>query len=473
MIFALLLLFAVTANVASAQIFQTLLSFNGTTGGFPEYTTLVQGTDGHLYGTTWGGGKGFGNVFKITGTGTATNIYNFCPQTGCPDGSFPYGGVVQSLDGNLYGTTSAGGTGNVGTVFKITPGGTLTTLYSFCAEAGCPDGSGPVAGLIQATDGNFYGTTLIGGAANSGTVFKITPAGTLTTLYSFCALSGCADGLRPYGPLVQASDGNFYGTTIEGGSFGTVFKLTPGGILTTLHTFNGSDGTSPRGSLIQSGNGSFYGTTGSGGPAGAGTVYKITPKGDLTTLYFFCSLSHCDDGEFPVTGLVQATNGFLYGTTQQGGGGSANGGLDGSGTIFEIDLKDTLTTLYSFCLQTGCLDGMYPSSPIVQATNGVLYGTTIYGGRIDYGTVFELAVGLAPFVEAEPGSRQIGGAVSILGTKLTGATSVSFNGTAATFRVVSETEIKTTVPAGATTGKIQVVTPSGVLSSNVAFRVSH
>jgi uncharacterized repeat protein (TIGR03803 family) len=470
--FAIWFLLAASGPFASAQIFQTLLTFNGIDGAEAQYTTLVQGTDGHLYGTTWEGGKGFGNVFKITGSGTATSIYDFCPQTNCPDGSFPYAGVVQAVDGNFYGTTAAGGAANLGTVFKVTPGGALTTLYSFCVQAECLDGSGPVAGLIQATDGNFYGTTLTGGPANSGTVFKITPAGTLTTLYSFCALSGCTDGIRPYGTLVQGSDHNFYGTTIEGGtsSSGTVFKIAPSGTLTTLHSFNFLDGESPRGNLIQSRTSNFfYGTTSGGGNSDVGTVFKISPEGNLTTVYSFCSLRLCADGEIPVAGLVQASNGSFYGTTQQGGGGG--GGINGAGTIFVIDSQDALTTLYSFCLQTGCLDGIFPSSPLTQDTNGTLYGTTLYLGSRDAGTIFSLDVGLSPFVEAQPGSGRVGAAVTILGTKLAGASSVSFNGTAATFLVVSGNEIKTTVPPGATTGKIQVTTPARTFSSNAAFRV--
>jgi len=189
------------------------------------------------------------------------------------DGAWPYAGLVQASDGNFYGTTTGGGANGAGTVFKVTPAGRLTTLYNFCYQGyPCSDGGDPYAGLIQATDGNFYGTTLGGGASGDGTVFKITPSGTLTTLYNF----GGADGAVPYGGLIQATDGNFYGTTSGGGASGdgSVFKITPSGTLTTLHSFADSDGASPDG-LVQATDGNFYGTTYGGGAYGDGTVFRL------------------------------------------------------------------------------------------------------------------------------------------------------------------------------------------------------
>jgi uncharacterized repeat protein (TIGR03803 family) len=318
--------------------------------------------------------------------------------------------------------TFTGQRGNYGTIFKITPSGTLTTLYSFCSQGGCADGEFPDAGLVQAINGDFYGTTVQGGAnpssyaGGSGTVFKMTPSGILTTLYSFCSQSGCADGEFP-NPLIQAT------------------------------------------------NGELYGTTGHGGAYGAGTVFKITPSGTLTTLYSFCSQSGCP--EFPTAGLVQATDGDFYGTTY-------GGGVNNSGTIFKITPSGMLTTLYSFCSQSGCPDGANPYGGLVQSTNGNFYGTTGYGGAYgNYGTIFSLSVGLGPFVETRPTSGKVGAVVEILGTNLTGASSVTFNGTPADFVVSSdsETEITATVPVGASSGKVQVATPSGTLSSNVPYRV--
>jgi uncharacterized repeat protein (TIGR03803 family) len=327
-----------------------------------------------------------------------------------------------------------GGASNDGTVFKITPTGTLTTLYSFCSKSVCTDGNGPFAGLAQATNGELYGTTVWGGAntnpdfpGGGGTVFKITPSGTLTTLYRFCSQSGCTDGARPAAGLVQATSGELYGTTVAGGA-----------------------NTNP----------DF--------PSGGGTVFKITPSGTLTTLYRFCSQSGCTDGALPQAALVQASDGYLYGTTSQEG---ANGNY---GTVFKITPSGALTTLYSFCSQSGCTDGSMDGNTaagLVQATNGDLYGTTELDGANGDGTVFRLSVGLGPFVETLPTSGKVGAAVKILGTNLTGATSVSFDGTAAVFTVASASEITTTVPNGAATGTVQVVTPSGTLSSNVPFRV--
>ena len=491
--YAVLVLCATTAVALPAQTFTTLFSFDNTHGATPE-GSLVQATNGYLYGTTFGGGTfNYGTVFKITPSGTLTTLYGFA---GYPtDGAYPVAGLVQATNGDFYGTTwqggpNAGGNGDgAGTIFKITPSGTLTTLYSFCSQSGCTDGEFPGAGLVQATNGALYGTTGLGGAnGEGGTVFRITR--TLTTLYSFCSQSGCTDGNGPeWAGLVQATNGDLYGTTAAGGAnggtygsgAGTVFKITPSGTLATLYSFCSqsgcTDGEWPNAGLIQATNGDFYGTTWQGGANGgawgdgAGTVFKITPSGKLTTLYSFCSQSGCTDGENPYYGaLVQATNGDLYGTTWQGG---ASGGAwgNGAGTVFKITPSGKLTTLYSFCSQSGCTDGENPFAGLVQDTNGKFYGTTNRGGGNGAGTVFSLSVGLGPFVETRPTSGLVGKAVKILGTSLTGATSVSFNGTAATFTVVSATEITTTVPNGATTGKVQVVTPSARLSSNVSFRV--
>ena len=238
--------------------------------------------------------------------------------------------------------------------------------------------------------------------------------------------------------------------------------------VTTLASFNGTDGAGPSAALIQATDGNLYGTAYVGGANYYGTVFKITPSGTLTTLYSFCSQSGCTDGAYPSGALVQSTNGDFYGTTQNGGASDYCGA--GCGTIFKITPSGTLTTLYSFCSQSGCTDGENPQAGLVQATDGSFYGTTGGGGAYNFGTVFSLSVGLGPFVETLPTFGKVGAAVKILGTNLTGATSVSFNGTAAVFEVVSSSEITTTVPTGATTGTVQVVTPNGTLSSNVPFR---
>jgi uncharacterized repeat protein (TIGR03803 family) len=337
--YAVCLLSAATAIALPAQTVTTLHSFDGTDGAFPS-AALVQATDGNLYGTASSGGGndsacnfyGCGTIFKITPSGTLTTLYSFCSQSGCTDGDYPFAGLVQARNGNFYGTTVQGGDFNwcyfgCGTVFTFTPSGALTTLYTFCSQIGCTDGATPLSALAQASDGNLYGTTTGGGLSSSGggTIFKITPSGTLTTLYSFCSQSGCTDGSYPQGSLVQAKDGDFYGTTYYGGanSGGTVFKITPSGTLTTLYSFCSlsgcRDGANPFAGLVQGSDGNLYGTTQVSGTIQAGTVFKITPGGRLTTLYVFCSQVHCTDGKYLEAGLVQATDGNLYGTTYLGG----------------------------------------------------------------------------------------------------------------------------------------------------------
>ena len=269
---------------------------------------------------------------------------------------------------------------NWGSIFKITPAGKLTTIYSFCPSGfPCPDGSSPASTLVEASDGNFYGTTRDGGAAGWGTVFKVTPGGQLTTLYTFCLQSGCPDGATPWAGLALGTDGNFYGATYYGGN-----RTVSSCILD-----------------------------------GCGTLFQITPSGTFTSLYTFCSNQACPEGAEPFGGLLQATDGNFYGTTSLGG----------------LEVYDCNNAIQ------GC------------------------------GTVFRLSMGLGPFLRANPAFSKVGRLVGILGNNLTGATSVTFNGVSAAFRVVSSTLIKATVPTGATTGTIDVTTPSGTLKSNVAFQV--
>jgi uncharacterized repeat protein (TIGR03803 family) len=406
--FGVLLFCAATAVASSQEVsFTTLYSFCSQTNcadGSTPYAGMVQANDGSFLGTTYiGGTNNGGTVFRINVKGRLTTLYSFCSQTSCTDGSNPYAGLLRS-HGNFYGTAETGGTAGEGTVFKITPSGTLTVLHSFDGS----DGFTPVAGLVQAADGNFYGSTAGGesGPNVSGTVFKITSKGKLTTLYSFCSRTNCTDGANPWGVLVQAKDGNFYGTTAAGGSHicktrgqqkigcGTVFKITPKGKLTTLYNFcsqGGSectDGTEPLAGLVEASDGSFYGTTSGGGANADGTVFSITAKGKLATLHSFDGA----DGATPYAGLVLANDGDLYGTTRLGG-------VNNGGAIFKITLAGTLTTLYSFCSQTNCTDGSFPQAALVQATNGSFYGTTTAGGSADSGTVFSLSVGSGFFVE--------------------------------------------------------------------------
>lgn len=460
---------------SSAQTFDTLLSFDNSDGTEPQLPP-VQGVDGNLYGVTFAGGlNGGGTVYKITPEGVFSTLYNFCSQPNCTDGDLPFDGVLAGSDGNLYGTTLEGGVNRSGTVFRLTLQGVLTPIYSFCSQANCADGASP-NGILQATDGNFYGTTMTGAASGRGTIFKLTPQGAFTLLYIF---SGSYDINESFSSLIQGTDGNFYGTTDLGGfsnfpdcrfyGCGTVFKITPKGNFTTLYNFCSRkdcvDGATPYW-LIQAADGSFYGVTGAGGAHKAigGTIFRLTSRGELTTVYSFCAQSDCADGSEPISLAQAARGGNFYGVTFHGG--STKKCQRGCGTVFEITSTGTLTSLHSFDL-TG---GTEPYG-LTQATSGEFYGVTLSGGTGGYGTIFSLSTGLASFVETLPAAGKAGANVTILGTDLVGTTSVSFHGTPATFTVVSTSEITTSVPDGASTGAVEVTTPSGTLSSNVVFRV--
>ena len=466
-----------TIQSAHSQTLTTLHSFDLTDGAYP-YAGLVQATNGDLYGTTnQGGANNQGTVFKITPSGTLTRLHSFCSQTNCADGVNPEAVLMQATNGDLYGTTVIGGPNGppngAGTVFKITLGGTLTTLYPFCSQTNCTDGANSYGDLIQGINGDLYGTTEGGGANSAGSVFKITLSGTLTTIHSFCSVIDCSDGGYPQAGLVQGNNGTLYGTADGGGTtgYGTVFKITPDGTLETLYTFcsqtNCTDGAFPSG-LIQATNGKLYGTLSRGGASNSGMVFWITPAGLPDTFYSFCSQTNCADGDSPYAGLIQATDGNFYGTTYSGGANEA-------GTVFKVTPSGMLTTVYSFCSKRNshgyCTDGAYTYAGLIQDTNGDLYGTTEYGGANDYGTVFRLSVGLGSFVETQTTSGKVGAAVKILGSDLTGSSSVTFNGTKAVFTLKSKSEIEATVPKGATTGTVEVVTPGSTLKSNVVYTV--
>ena len=418
----------ITPVMSSAPTFISRYSFcsqaNCTDGLNPN--SLVQAADGNLYGTTERGNtaqcySGCGTVFQITPNGELANTYTFCSEgyPSCPDGTQPAAGLIQSVDGDLYGATGGGGANDSGTVFRLATNEKLTTLFSFCGQKinnNCLDGAYPYAGLIRGIDGNFYGTTVEGGDDGDGTIFKTTPGGNFTTLHSF-------DGdelVEPMDSLTQGPDGSFYGTTRNGGGSaryctdpggcGIVFRITPSGAFTTLYHFCSqpgcADGDYTWAGLVLGADGNFYGATGAGGlnkspcDSGCGTVFRITPGGDLTTIYSFCPQSTCSDGIFPIGSLIQGTDGNFYGTTYAGG----NVGLcaqyvnPGCGTIFQITPHGSLTMLHAF----DGTDGVGLFAGLVQDTNGIFYGTTEGGGANDAGTVFSLSVGLGPFVETNP-----------------------------------------------------------------------
>ena len=467
-------MFAGVVVPAQAQTFTSLYSFQGTVSNYGAYPLgMVQATNGYLYGITAAGGdnQDEGTVFKISTSGKESIVCSFDDGGSC--------GVVQAGPENLTLGTSGSfyAFDNNGRFYKITTSGKLTVLSTTSGS------NVPKAPLIQASNGNFYGTNYGGIYGNCfgtcGSVFKITPSGKLTTLYSFCAVvqnNACADGDEPSFALTQGSDGNLYGTTSSGGNdgvndgYGTIFKITLTGTLTTLYNFPGF--TPPSSALVEGADGNFYGTTytgGSGKYSPGGTFFTVTPSGAVTTLYNFCSLENCADGDQPQN-IYLATDGNFYGIT-------SFGGANGLGTIFQMTPGGTLTTLHSFDGTDG--SATQCCGTLMQDTNGTLYGTLQSGGEswpgcspVCVGTIFSLDMGLGPFVKTLPTSGKVKAAVKILGTALTGATSVTFNGTAATFKVASSSEITTTVPEGATTGVVKVVTAGGTtLTSNTVFQV--
>jgi uncharacterized repeat protein (TIGR03803 family) len=428
-------------RISPSGTLTTIYSFcsqaNCADGGNPA-GPLVLGVDGNFYGITEVGGTGAGcyaanacgTVFKITPGGTLTTIYNWCSQPNCADGEYSLtpesGAFVQAADGIFYGTNDTGGASSAGTAFKLTPTGSLTTLYTFCSQTNCADGSDPEGGLTRAADGDFYGVTQEGGGASgAGTVFKLTPGGALTTLYDFCSQTNCTDGALPSGPLIQATDGNFYGTTEYGGA-------------------NVNSAACAR----------FDGY--------CGTVFKITPRGALMTIYSFCSLANCADGFSPANSVVEATDGNLYGPTA----GTYQYGI----TLFRLTPKGKLTTLYTFNTQFQTPEALF------QATNGTFYGVTLEGGTseactLPCGIAFSLDTGLRPFVQTVPTFGHVADLATILGNGLSDATDVRFNGKRADFEVISDTEILAAVPDGATTGFVTVTWSGTRLKSNVEFQV--
>jgi uncharacterized repeat protein (TIGR03803 family) len=379
---AVLMMVEATIQPARAQTFTVLYTFTNTANGEQPDSNLISDAAGNLYGTTQYGGTsgGFGTVFKLDPSNDETVLLSFA---GTPDAEDPYSGLFRDKAGNFYGTTLYGGIrGGFGTIFKLNSAGKETILHSF---AGTPDGEDPRSTLVRDTERNLYGTTQYGGTQGGyGTVFRLSPKGKLTLLHSF---AGTPDGEDPYGGLVRDKAGNLYGTTLYGGTnggFGTVFKLGVKGKLTLLHSFAETpDGASPLAGLIQDAAGNLYGTTQYGGTNGGfGTVFKLNSKGKLILLHSFAGMP---DGQNPYARLVRDAAGNLYGTTYYGG-------TSGYGSVFEINTKGKLTILHSF---TPSPDGSHPIAGLIRDKAGNLYGTTSDGGDLNCGfsgcgTVFKI-----------------------------------------------------------------------------------
>jgi uncharacterized repeat protein (TIGR03803 family) len=395
----------------------TLHSFSSTGGGGWPPNGLMSASNGVLYSTTQFGrsnsSSGPGTAFGLTTNGFLTTLVSFAVT----NGSLPQAALAQGSDGNLYGTTKYGGTNLVGNVFQLTPDGGLTNLYSF--EGGA-DGIYPVAPLLPATDGDLYGTTPTGGDSGSGNVFTITPAGAFTNLYSF---TGGLDGDGPTGALVQGADGNFYGLTPYGGASGkgNAFRITPGGVLATLYSFTGgTDGYSPAGALIRGADGNLYGVTTHSVLSGIelfGTVFRLTPSGALTTVHGFGDLI-LNDGLNPYAGLIQSVDGNLYGTTYTDHHG-------GNGTVFRMAPDgSSFATLVYF---DGFDGGAHPATALVEGADGSLFGTTTSGGTGGRGTVFRLSFTGPPQITGQPASHTVvGGVDALFSVAVSGARSFTY-----------------------------------------------
>jgi uncharacterized repeat protein (TIGR03803 family) len=468
------LLFATTIS-ANAQTLTTFANLTTTSGQYP-LTPLVQGFDGNLYGTTTNAANGFGSFIQVTPSGAVTPLYSFCPNYNdnypCADGAYPQGSVALGTDGNFYGVTTEGyysSTGN-GTIYKVTPSGAFTKLHTFCALTDCADGANPTLGLTLSRSGDFYGLSNAPNDSSAfyGQVFTISSSGTFHNLLTVCPNTLCPTNAGPIGSLLLTSGGALMspGPGVGyGNGPGAIYSMSPSGVPRLLYQFCDDStchdgGGYNRTPLAQSPSGQIYGTFTQGGVGascaqngGCGTAFRVTSAGVFTKLHDFCSQTACADG-FNPNALILASDGNLYGTTGEGG-------KHGYGTLFRITSTGHFSVVHSFTQA----DGSAPTAiPLLQGTDGNLYGATVTA-------IYRVSLGLPPFVKTVQNAVTVGGNVIILGNNLTGTTSVTFNGTSASFTVVSDTEITATVPSGATTGTIKVVTPSATLSSNVAFEV--
>lgn len=447
------LIVTLLVHVSQGQSPVVLHSFSANGISQRPQAAVTEGTDSLLYGTSVSSAAG--SVFKLSTSGIGSELYAFGFTT---KGSGP-SRLTLASDGTFYGTTPVGGSANLGVLFRINSNGDLTILHEF---AGAGDGESPRSAPVEASDGNLYGTTFGDGSNVVSTVYKYTRSGVYSIIYRFDGTSGQG---AP-GPLVQGFDGKLYGVAVIGGTSGcgAVFSIRIPAVVVRSYSFHCRTGGANPLSLIQASDGSFYGVTNFGGRAdaasssGFGTIFKFAPQNGLTILYRFQGNK---DGAYPEGAAIQATDGNLYGTTLRGG-------TDDIGTIFRITTDGNYKQLYSFQE----LVGKYPEAPLMQHTNGVIYGTANQGGAHGTGDVFSLDLGLGPFITFVRPSGAVGHIIHILGQGLTGATSVTFNGvTAASFKVERDTYMTATVPNGATTGPVVVVTPSGTLTSNVNFRV--
>ena len=419
--FLLLAVLALAGSAAlQAQTYTDIHDFNESDGCCANYPSmLAQGRDGNIYGaTTSGGAHLYGNIFKMTPAGVLTSIFSFDGT----HGNGPQGGITLGTDGNFYGTTYQGGGGHAGTVFKITPAGVFAELYDFQNAA---DGAYPKAPPVQAQDGSLYGTTSNGTIA---TLYKITTAGVFTVVANLATQS--------YSPLLLGTDGNLYGTTLYGGTYnaGTIFRFSPATkVLKTIYNFHTE--SSPYSSLMQGVDGALYGTTSTGGTSSGGVVYRITTAGVYKVLVNF-NTNPSTNGATPYAGLVQGSDKYLYGVTSAGG-------ANGQGVLFKVGTAGTgFKVLHSFQTATGDT----PDSTPLLHTNGKIYGLAFHGGaKAAYGAVYSLDASLSPFTgTVMRKSAKEGVVIEMLGQGFKSATGVLFGTSPATFTAASNTYMTVT-----------------------------
>jgi uncharacterized repeat protein (TIGR03803 family) len=368
-----------TSVTISGVALETLYTFSNNSIGSYPCSGVIQASNGSFYGTA---DSGNGTVFQMDTNGVVKLVYGFPGSS-----AQPYAALVQGTNGLLYGTAAFGGSSGDGGVFRMTTNGTGVASWSLTSAS---SGYSPWAGLVQGQNGDFYGTANFGGANGYGTVFRLTPSGVLTGVHSF----NNTDGAYPNPTLMQGRDGNFYGATAGGGAntSGTIFRITPAGALTTLFSFDDTNGAMPVWALTQDFAGNFYGATFGGGAYGMGTVFKLAADGAFTSLYSFTG---GNDGANPNGGLLLASDGNLYGTTQVGG-------AYGFGTLFRISLDGTLATLVQFDGDQGA----NPQGTLIQGTDGNLYGTALTGGASDVGVIFRLSVNSPLQITQQPQAQQ-------------------------------------------------------------------
>lgn len=476
-------------NITTSGSLTKLLDF---TSNEAALGGLTLGFDGNFYGTTGGGGtSNVGTVFKLTPAGVRTPLWNF---TSFDDGANPTVAPLLGQDGMFYGVNPGDRVGFYGLVYKISSTGTFKGLEKFTFTNGANPNL-PVLGI----DGNFYGTARVGGTGTSGcqsgcgVVYKMTPAGKITVLHNFAGYP--TDGSQPIGVLAQANDGTLYGAAYTGGANnqGIVFKITTSGSYTLLHSFHdvaGSDGINPWTGVVVGSDGNLYGTA-QGGKHNAGVLYKITPTGTESILYNFCNASGCADGFFPQTPIMQHTNGKFYGSVESGGANGLNGGV-----FYSLDVglqpfvklatwkgskgKSVQILGQGFTGTTGVsFNGASAAFKVISDT--YLTATLPPSASTGFVTVATPAgtltsdrrfIAVPTITGIAPASGPVGTVVTVTGNNFTGATKVTFGAKAASFTVNSATQIRTTVPTGATTGKIKATTAGGTATSAATFTVT-